>query len=75
LDSLIANADIETVPLDLAQAVAAREAFLKFGKGRHRASLNFGDCFAYALAYVLGEPLLSKGADFIYTDVALAIRA
>jgi ribonuclease VapC len=74
LDRFLANADIESVPVDQAQAAAAREAFLRFGKGRHRASLNLGDCFVYALAYVHGEPLLSKGDDFIHTDLTLAVR-
>lgn len=74
LDRFLANADIEIVSVDSTQAATAREAFLKFGKGRHRASLNLGDCFAYALAYVLGESLLSKGDDFIHTDLAIAVR-
>ena len=51
------------------QAKIAREAYRDFGKGRHRAGLNFGDCFAYALAKVTGEPLLFKGDDFCHTDV------
>jgi ribonuclease VapC len=51
------------------QARIAREAFRDFGKGRHRAGLNFGDCFAYALAKVTGEPLLFKGDDFCHTDI------
>ncbi|HWA21264.1 MAG TPA: type II toxin-antitoxin system VapC family toxin [Caulobacterales bacterium] len=60
----------EPVTFDLAEA--ARAAHLKFGKGRHPARLNMGDCFAYALATELGEPLLFKGGDFALTDVALA---
>ncbi len=47
----------------------ARRAFSQFGKGRHRAQLNFGDCFAYALAKSTGEPLLFKGGDFAHTDI------
>jgi ribonuclease VapC len=50
----------------------ARRAFSRFGKGRHPAGLNFGDCFAYALATVRGEPLLYKGDDFARTDVVAA---
>jgi ribonuclease VapC len=69
LDRLIDIAGIETVPVDERQARAAREAYFRFGKGRHQAGLNFGDCFAYALAVVLGEPLLFKGGDFALTDV------
>lgn len=51
------------------QAKIAREAYRDFGRGRHRAGLNFGDCFAYALAKVTGEPLLFKGKDFRHTDI------
>ena len=72
LDRFIARAGIELVPADVEQAQAAREAFTRFGKGRHRAALNYGDCFSYALAAVLGEPLLCKGDDFIHTDIAMA---
>jgi ribonuclease VapC len=54
------------------QAKLAREAYRDFGKGRHRAGLNFGDCFAYALAKDKGEPLLFKGNDFGKTDVEVA---
>jgi ribonuclease VapC len=69
LDSLIAAADIELVAVDAEQAHIARRAFSQFGKGRHPAGLNFGDCFSYALAKALGEPLLFKGGDFAQTDV------
>jgi ribonuclease VapC len=55
------------------QAHLARQAFLDFGKGRHAAGLNFGDCFAYALAKVTGEPLLFKGQDFSKTDIKAAV--
>jgi len=51
------------------QAEVARQAYRDFGKGRHRAGLNFGDCFAYALAKEMDEPLLFKGDDFLHTDV------
>lgn len=70
LDRLLAVADVEIVPVDREQAEAARDAFRAYGKGRHAAGLNFGDCFAYALAAVRGEPLLFKGNDFTATDVA-----
>ncbi len=69
LDRMLATANIEVVAVDEAQARAAREAFREFGKGRHPAGLNFGDCFAYALATTLAEPLLFKGTDFSQTDV------
>ena len=69
LDLVIAKADIELVPVDAEQAHAARTAFRAYGKRRHPAGLNFGDCFAYALARTLGEPLLFKGSDFSLTDV------
>jgi ribonuclease VapC len=55
----------------LQQAKIARSAFSRFGKGRHRAALTFGDCFAYAAATAFCEPLLCKGNDFINTDVAI----
>jgi len=54
------------------QAEIARQAYRDFGKGRHKAGLNFGDCFAYALAKDLDEPLLFKGDDFRHTDVEVA---
>ena len=69
-DRLMERIAVEIVPVDLEQARAAREAFRRFGKGRHPAGLNFGDCFSYALARMLGEPLLFKGADFSQTDLA-----
>jgi ribonuclease VapC len=58
--------------LTLRQAELARQAYRDFGKGRHKAGLNFGDCFAYALAKDLDEPLLFKGDDFRHTDVEIA---
>ncbi len=70
LDLLISKASIDLVPVDVEQAHIARLAFSRFGKGRHPAGLNYGDCFAYALATARGEPLLYKGADFGLTDVA-----
>ncbi|MBI3050004.1 MAG: type II toxin-antitoxin system VapC family toxin [Acidobacteria bacterium] len=69
LDSFLSTAGIDLVAVDTEQAQIARRAFSRFGKGRHRAALNYGDCFSYALATVLGEPLLFKGDDFVHTDV------
>lgn len=69
LDLLLQAAEIEIAPLDARQADMARHAFRTFGKGRHPAALNLGDCFSYALAQVSGEALLFKGNDFSKTDV------
>lgn len=69
LDHFIAVAGIELAPVDADQAYAARVGYQEFGKGRHPAGLNFGDCFSYALALTRGEPLLSSGRDFSQTDV------
>lgn len=71
LDLLIAKAGIDLVAVDAEQADLARTAFSRFGKGRHPAGLNFGDCFSYALARSLAEPLLYKGGDFSLTDVGV----
>ena len=69
-DDLVKETQIGIEPVTEAQARVAREAYRDFGKGsRHPANLNFGDCFAYALAKTTGEPLLFKGADFIHTDI------
>jgi ribonuclease VapC len=75
LDLLLHRAGCEIVPVDAEQAEIARAAFRRFGKGRHPAGLNFGDCFAYSLAVVRGEPLLFKGNDFAQTDVARVLAA
>jgi ribonuclease VapC len=69
LEATLADAGIEIVPVTLDQARIAVGAYERYGKGRHAASLNFGDCFAYALAKSRGEPLLFKGSDFTLTDV------
>jgi len=69
LDLFLDRAGIELVSVDVEQGKVARDAFSRFGKGRHPAGLNLGDCFAYALARVLGEPLLYRGDDFSRTDV------
>ena len=70
LDALLARASVEIIPLTAAHAAVAREAFRRFGKGQHTAGLNLGDCFSYALARALDEPLLFVGDDFARTDVA-----
>lgn len=72
LDLLIYRAGIEIVPVDAVQAEVARAAFRQFGKGRHPAGLNYGDCFSYALAKVSEAPLLFVGEDFSRTDLAIA---
>ena len=69
LDLLIAKAELSIQPVTAEQAEVAREAWRRYGKGRHPAGLNFGDCFSYALARTSGEPLLFKGDDFIHTDI------
>ena len=69
LDHFIAKAQISLAAVDAEQARLARDGFRKYGKGRHPAGLNFGDCFSYALARSLDEPLLFKGNDFPRTDV------
>ena len=71
LDRSLPRAGIELIPVEAEQGQLARPAFSRFGKGRHRAGLNFGDCFAYAAAIASGESLLAKGDDFIHTDVPL----
>ena len=68
LDRLLEQAGCELDAVDAEQTRIARSAFQRFGKGRHPAGLNFGDCFAYALAVARGEPLLFKGNDFPQTD-------
>lgn len=74
LDALIQAARLRTVSMNADQAVIARSAYTRFGKGRHPAGLNLGDCCSYALARASGEPLLFKGKDFAQTDVALVQR-
>jgi len=74
LDDLMTTAGIVIEPVDEQQALLARAAYRDFGKGSgHPAQLNFGDCFAYALARHKGEPLLFKGADFTHTGIASAL--
>ncbi len=66
---------LQIVAVNSAQASLAISAFLRFGKGRHPARLNMGDCFSYALAASLKEPLLFKGADFSKTDIAAVLHS
>jgi len=69
LDRLVQKLGAEIVPVDAEHVSAARDAALRFGRGRHPAALNFGDCFSYALAVVSAEPLLYVGDDFARTDI------
>ena len=73
-DLFVVRANLQIVPVDAEQADLARSAWRKYGKGRHAAALNFGDCFAYALAKFSGEPLLAKGSDFSLTDILVHKR-
>lgn len=72
LDQMLYEAKVAIIPVSVAVAKIAREAFRRFGKGRHPAGLNFGDCFSYALAKAHNLPLLFKGNDFSQTDVLKA---
>ncbi len=74
MNALIEGAQIEVAPCDQGLSHVANRAWLEFGKGRHPAGLNFCDCFAYALARHLGEPLLFTGRDFALTDIAPALN-
>jgi ribonuclease VapC len=72
VDRFVEEGEVEVLPVTIEQAQLACGAFRAFGKGRHAAGLNLGDCFAYALAKASGEPLLFKGNDFAKTDVVPA---
>ena len=72
-EAFFRRAGIEIEPVTLDHGELARQAFLDFGRGRHKAGLNYGDCFSYALAKAAGEPLLFKGNDFSETDIAPAM--
>lgn len=72
LEAFIAQAGIAVRAFTASQARLASDAYQRYGRGNHRANLNFGDCFAYALAQETGEPLLFKGKDFAQTDVTPA---
>lgn len=73
LDLWLHRAAVDLVSVDADQAEWARLAYRKFGKGRHPAGLNFGDCFSYAAAKIRGQPLLFKGTDFSLTDISSAV--
>ena len=72
LERLLDDASVERIPFTDRHWPIALRAFARYGKGRHAAALNLGDCFSYATAAVAGEPLLCLGADFTYTDLELA---
>lgn len=72
-DDLVRDVGIRVEAVTPEQAKIARQAYRDFGKGRHQAGLNFGDCFAYALAKEMDEPLLFNGDDFRHTDIEAAI--
>lgn len=75
-DALIDESELTIEPVTRTQTLIARQAYRDFGKGSgHPAQLNFGDCFAYALAKEVGEPLLFKGDDFVHTDILAAHRS
>ena len=73
-EAFLRRAGVAIEPVTVDHGELARQAFLDFGKGRHKAGLNFGDCFAYALAKATGEPLLFKGHNFALTDIEPAAR-
>jgi ribonuclease VapC len=73
LDLWLHRAAVDLVAVHPDQAEAARVAYRRYGKGRHPACLNYGDCFSYALAKISGEPLRFKGDDFGRTDVAIVV--
>ena len=72
VDRLVCASGLRCIPVDLPQALLARRAWVRYGKGNSPAGLNFGDCFSYALASTLDRPLLFKGGDFTRTDVRVA---
>jgi ribonuclease VapC len=74
LQGFLAQGGLQVEPVTAEQAELALEAYQRYGKGRHRAGLNFGDCFAYALCKATGQPLLFKGQDFSQTDIATVPR-
>jgi len=74
LDALMGTIRPEIVPFTAEHASLARDAWRRYGKGRHKAALNLGDCFSYALAKDRGQPLLFKGEDFAATDIEPAIK-
>jgi ribonuclease VapC len=75
LDLWLHRAGVDLVSVDVDQADAARVAYRLYGRGRHRAGLNYGDCVSYALAKVSGQPLLFKGDDFTHTDIGVVLAS
>lgn len=73
VNRLVTNLAVTIEPVTVEQAEIARRAYLTYGRGRHPAALNYGDCFAYALARATDRPLLFKGNDFAQTDIACAV--
>ena len=71
--TMIREAEAEVIPFAEDHGIVAVDAFLRYGKGRHRANLNFGDCLSYAVATLAARPLLFTGDDFRYTDIEAAI--
>ena len=69
---MVREAEVEVIPFAEDHGVVAVDAFLRYGKGRHRANLNFGDCLSYAVATLAARPLLFVGEDFRYTDIVAA---
>ena len=74
LDDFFAAAGLQVLPFGPAHAARARQAWMDYGRGRHRAKLNFGDCMVYAVAKVENEPLLYEGNDFALTDIESALK-
>lgn len=74
LQSLLQEVNVDVLSFGDAHWRIAQSAFVRFGKGRHPAALNFGDCLTYATAYVAGEPLLCVGDDFAQTDLDLVLK-
>ncbi len=74
-DLFMMKAEFSIEPVDVKQVYIARRAYQEFGKNRHPANLNFGDCFAYALSKLMGQPLLFKGSDFSETDIVAYLAA
>jgi ribonuclease VapC len=74
VDEMIATFSMEIIACDIEQTMAARDAYLKYGRGWNVAGLNLADCFSYALAKLRSEPLLFKGNDFLRTDIVPALR-
>jgi ribonuclease VapC len=72
-EALVERLDLAIINFTEKEALIAADAFMRFGKGKHKAKLNFGDCMAYALAKSLGVPLLYKGGDFALTDIKSAL--